>query len=186
MKVGRKVPYPGKKKAGRKRKHSEIEGAREKPLKRRVNRGNLLKTLSPATERALPEVETDNGAEALEAIADQLADVDGQPVNLEQIYFSFECPPMREAWFQTYSRQDRGDDVVYYPDSKIFPFSLPYELPLSTFMPYRPEIKTEGIKAKGENKRELEMPTSTKKSRNMKGIFLLIFSIITLMNELLS
>ncbi len=170
-----------KKGKGRKRKHTDIEGAKEKNAKRRANKGNLLKTMSPSNERSRSfHLEQDfedvdalaKSTEALDAIEEKLGQTDGSPVNLEELYVSFECPPQREAWFQTYSRQDRGDDIVYYPESKIFPFALPYELPLSTFLPQRPEIKGEGKAGGKSDKRELDIPmSSSKKSRICKGNF---------------
>ncbi len=168
-----------KKGKGRKRKHTNIDGAKDKTAKRRANRGNLLKTMSPANERSRSfhlENECEDvdalakSTEALDAIKDKLGQTDGSPVNLKELYVSFECPPHREAWFQTYSRQDRGDDVVYYPETKIFPFALPYELPLSTFLPQRQEIKGEGKGGNKSDKRELDISmSSSKKSRICKG-----------------
>jgi len=151
----------------RKRKHSEIEGDKESLTKRRINRGNLLKTLSPATSsKSKIDLDDDTSSSAISTMTDRLADTDGSPINLEELYFSFECPPTREAWFQTYSRQDRGDDVVYYSDSKIFPFSLPYELPLSTFATVKPEMKID-VKVKKE-KIDSDTPSSSKKGRKNK------------------
>ena len=46
---------------------------------------------------------------------------------------SFEHTPAREGWFLTYTRQDQGDEILYYPEPKSFP--LPYEMPVSTFYP---------------------------------------------------
>ena len=78
-----------------------------------------------------------------------MANNDALPVAVEDLHFSFEVTPFREPWFNTYSRQDNGDDLVYYPDGKGFPFLLPYELPYSTFMPEKldkTEVKVEESK----------------------------------------
>ena len=62
----------------------------------------------------------------------RLRDVTGDPPeDVDDLHFSFEVTPFREGWFQTYSRQDQGDEIFYYPDGQTFP--LPYEMPISTF-----------------------------------------------------
>ena len=96
-----------------------------------------------------------------------MAGTDSLPVEVENLHFSFEATPLRESWFQTYSRQDRGEDLVFYPETKSFPFRLPYELPYSTFMPYKPEVKVEEkLTKKGKKKAEESEPlTSTKKKK---------------------
>ena len=87
-----------------------------------------------------------------------MAATDSLPVEVNKLHFSFESTPHHESWFQTYSRQDQGEDVVFYPESKSFPFILPYELPYSTFMPYKPEGKLDenSKKKKGVRKNLLE------------------------------
>ena len=72
-------------------------------------------------------------------------EVDGSEVNpFSELEFSFERTPHREGWFQTYSRQDLGDELLYYSDHQYFP--LPYEMPMNTFYPWR-ENKPGGKKS---------------------------------------
>jgi len=111
--------------------------SKRKKLKRK--KGDLLKTISPDTSK---KTDAESDMEVEEPVWDgwdklhqTLANNDALPVAVEDLHFSFEVTPFREPWFNTYSRQDNGDDLVYYPDGKGFPFLLPYELPYSTFMP---------------------------------------------------
>ena len=71
---------------------------------------------------------------------DELNDVDGTELNHQDMEFSFERTPHREGWFQAYSRQDLGDEILYYSDHQFFP--LPYEMPMSTFLPWRSKEKS--------------------------------------------
>merc|ERR1719361_3270116 len=73
-------------------------------------------------------------------------EVDGCEVNpFTELEFSFERTPHREGWFQTYSRQDLGDEILYYSDHQYFP--LPYEMPMNTFYPWRAGDKPGGKKS---------------------------------------
>ena len=38
----------------------------------------------------------------------------------------------------TYERQDRGDELVYYPSSTSHSFPLPYQMPYSAFLLNKP------------------------------------------------
>ena len=78
---------------------------------------------------------------------------------MDDLHFSFEATPKTEGWFQTYSRQDAGEDIVYYPESRGFPFALPYEMPLSLFMPYKVEAGKEKLLTK--NKHGPKKPAGT-------------------------
>ena len=73
-------------------------------------------------------------------IADALKRVDSHEVEISSMDFSFERTPFRESWFQTYTRQDAGDEILYYPETESFP--LPYEMPMNTFYP-RKEFKNQ-------------------------------------------
>ena len=97
------------------------------------------------------------------------------PVPVEDLHFSFEATPKREGWFQTYSRQDTGEDIVYYPESRGFPFSLPYEMPISLFMPYKVESKEKLlIKNKpGPKKQPASAVDHVAKFKKRKGKFLI-------------
>ena len=76
----------------------------------------------------------------------QLAVVNGTEVPVEDLRFSFENTPAREGWFQTYTRQDQGDEILYYPEPKSFP--LPYEMPISTFYPRKDKGEIDSRKGK--------------------------------------
>ena len=60
-----------------------------------------------------------------------LGKVDGEEMEIAKMEYSFEKTPFLESWFQTYSRQDQGDEVLHYPEYISFP--LPYEMPMNTF-----------------------------------------------------
>eukprot|EP00095_Tigriopus_kingsejongensis_P006037 maker-scaffold889_size84747-snap-gene-0.26 protein:Tk06037 transcript:maker-scaffold889_size84747-snap-gene-0.26-mRNA-1 annotation:"PREDICTED: uncharacterized protein LOC103314234" len=66
-----------------------------------------------------------------EDIEERLTRVDPTPMDVNELSFSFEHTPLNEGWFQTYSRQDQGDEILFYPENRWFP--LPYEMPASTF-----------------------------------------------------
>lgn len=57
------------------------------------------------------------------------------PSTMEKLHFSFEVVPQCEPWYQTYTRQDEGEEFYAYScmsDSCYWkPFLLPYELPSS-------------------------------------------------------
>ena len=72
--------------------------------------------------------------------------VDGSEIEVSIFDYSFEKTPFRESWFQTYTRQDQGDEILYYPDHKSFP--IPYEMPMSTFTYGKSQISSK--KASGQ------------------------------------
>jgi len=163
----------------KKRKHCgsetpEEEGKRKR--KKKVNSGNLLKTYSPrASKKITKDVDSEEEVDEVanvwdgwESLNETLAAIDGNPVELENLHFSFEVAPHRESWFQTYSRQDQGEDIVFYPESKTFPFCLPYELPYSTFMPHKPEVKIEEKTKKKTGKAQEELPETARKGKRKK------------------
>ncbi|PNF13725.1 hypothetical protein B7P43_G14216 [Cryptotermes secundus] len=55
------------------------------------------------------------------------------PAAMERLHFSFEVVPQSEPWYQTYTRQDEGQEFYAYScmsDSCYWkPFLLPYEMP---------------------------------------------------------
>ena len=61
--------------------------------------------------------------------------IDEEPVDVDRMQFSFESVPFQESWYTTYQRQDKGDELIYYPSSTTVPFTLPYEMPYATFQP---------------------------------------------------
>ena len=66
-----------------------------------------------------------------QCLSEALKRVDGSEIEVSSIDYSFEKTPFRESWFQTYSRQDQGDEILFYYEHKSFP--LPYEMPMNTF-----------------------------------------------------
>jgi hypothetical protein len=76
----------------------------------------------------------------------------------KQIFFSF-------SRFTTYSRQDQGEEILYYPEPKSFP--LPYEMPASTFYPRKDGPGGRGDKFK--RKFLLTEPSSTMDSLAASG-----------------
>ena len=68
-----------------------------------------------------------------EALNSQLELITEDPVEVAKMHFSFEAVPMQESWYSTYQRQDRGDELVFYPSSTTAPFLLPFEMPYNTF-----------------------------------------------------
>ncbi len=68
-----------------------------------------------------------------------LGEVDDEPLDVDTMEFSFERRPLNEAWFQTYHRQDQGDEMLFYPDGRGYP--LPYEMPMTTFYPSKTGMK---------------------------------------------
>ena len=60
--------------------------------------------------------------------------------------------------------------MVYYPETKTFPFLLPYELPYSTFMPYKPEVKVEDKTKKKSKKADVHHEVVPKGKRKKGNI----------------
>ena len=103
-------------------------------------------------------------------MVDALKRVDSHEVEISSMDFSFERTPFRESWFQTYTRQDAGDEILYYPEIQSFP--LPYEMPMNTFYP-RKDFK-KNITKSGRNtpsgtatpdEEEFVEPTPTRSTR---------------------
>lgn len=136
-----------------KRKVSEchLESEEESRLKRQKVGNNLLKTASPglaSNNVKNEEAPSDSGAESefdgsgaawdgWDALADQLQSITHSPVEIDRLHFSFETEPYQESWYSTYQRQDKGDEIVFYPTSTTAPFLLPYELPYAMFLPVK-------------------------------------------------
>ncbi len=78
-------------------------------------------------------------SELFQSLQQKLDFVDDNPIDVDEMLFSFEKRPLNEVWFQTYSRQDAGDEILYYPETKWFP--LPYEMPSTTFYPSKGKKK---------------------------------------------
>jgi len=129
-----------------KRKFSEVEND-EANKKRCKESNNLLKTASPGTTIKSEDQTGDELEELFEsgpawdgwdALNAQLDTITDDPVEISGMHFSFETEPVRESWYSTYQRQDRGDELVFYPTSTTAPFILPYEMSYSTFLSSKP------------------------------------------------
>ena len=78
--------------------------------------------------------------------------VTGDETDVDGFVFSFERTPLYESWFQTYTRQDQGEEILYYPEPKSF--QLPYEMPAGTWYPRKPkEAAAEGDRDKPSSKK---------------------------------
>lgn len=55
--------------------------------------------------------------------------IDGTPCPIDDLHFSFESVPRSEVWFQTFQRQDRGEELYFPSVGDPSPVILPYELP---------------------------------------------------------
>lgn len=128
-----------------KRKFSETEAGGESNKKRVKESNNLLKTASPGStvkseEQSGDDFESESSCawDGWDVLNDQLKMINEDPVEPSKMHFSFETEPVREGWYSTYQRQDRGDELVFYPTSTTAPFILPYELPYSAFLPNKP------------------------------------------------
>ena len=56
-----------------------------------------------------------------DALNSQLELITEDPVEISKMHFSFETEPVKESWYSTYQRQDRGDELVFYPTSNTAP-----------------------------------------------------------------
>jgi len=125
---------------------------------------NLLKTASPGTPLKLEDVsgasgdeldlelESDRLWDGWDELNEQLDNISEDPVTIEKMHFSFESVPMRESWYGTYQRQDRGDELVFYPSSTTAPFQLPYEMPYSLFSGAKPLKKETADNSRDQSK----------------------------------
>ena len=71
--------------------------------------------------------------EQLKRLNEKLRAVTADDAVIGEMVFSFERAPVGEGWFQTYHRQDQGDEFLYFPETNWVP--LPYEMPMTTFYP---------------------------------------------------
>ena len=101
----------------------------------------------------------------------QLSRCDGEEVDVEGFVFSFERTPLYESWFQTYTRQDQGEEILYYPEPKSF--ALPYEMPASTWYPRKPKpeaaSKADSVADPAKSGPPLDQDKSQKKGRSRSG-----------------
>ena len=93
------------------------------------------------------------------------------PVEISKMHFSFETVPIKESWFLTYQRQDRGDELLFYPSSTTHPFLLPYQMQYSAFLLNKP-IKKETDESAEPSKASSpvrQVPESSRKGERRKG-----------------
>jgi len=120
---------------------------------------NLLKTASPGStiksEDDIDDLDNEDDCiwDGWDKLNEDLENITDDPVEINKMHFSFESVPIKESWFLTYQRQDRGDEIVFYPSSTTNPFPLPYQMPYSAFLLNRPI------------KKESEMTTSNEQSK---------------------
>ena len=83
--------------------------------------------------------------EQLKRINEKLRAVTCDEAEISSLQFSFEQAPVGEGWFQTYHRQDQGDEFLYFPETNWVP--LPYEMPMTTFYPKKDKKDREDTKS---------------------------------------
>lgn len=151
--------------------------ARLGPLKVEVSDSNS-ETGSNSNERLLQEVPDVNQnkskqqkakPKSKQTMTEALKKVDGNEVEIELLQYCFERTPIRESWFQTYTRQDQGDEILYYPEHQSFP--LPYEMPMSTFCPRKIGKNKSGTATPIQEETEVEtpLPTPSRLTRTAKS-----------------
>ena len=103
---------------------------------------------------------------------EDLENITDDPVEINKMHFSFESVPIKESWFLTYQRQDRGDEIVFYPSSTTNPFPLPYQMPYSAFLLNRP-IKKESVMTTSNEQSKASSPVreSSRKGDKRKSKF---------------
>lgn len=128
---GRTKSKGGKKKRGHRRllltKEDLLDGPLHiAPKEEKKKKSGLLRRFSrePNVNDYLPR-------DLFESLDERLGQITSESVDVNGMSFSFEHTPFNEGWFQTYSRQDQGDEILFYPETHWFP--LPYEMPISTF-----------------------------------------------------
>ena len=92
------------------------------------------------------------------------------------MHFCFESVPLKESWFMTYQRQDRGDEILFYPSSTGHPFLLPYQMPYSAFLlnkPIKKESETSNEQSKASSPVR-QLPESSRKGDKRKSKCLIL------------
>ena len=103
----------GKKTPGRKPKKTSNRGGGNNQSRIKTEPSDNVSPNTSCGSPTIPDLE-------------ELKRIDGSEIEHTEMEFSFERTPFREGWFQTYSRQDLGDEILYYSDHQFFP--LPYEM----------------------------------------------------------
>ncbi len=150
----------------------------QNPKKRKAkikNSRNSRNSKASKKKNANNEDSEDDDDEDNEHLDHALKDIDGKEVEVDGLEYSFERTPMRESWFCTYTRQDQGDEILYYPQYQSFP--LPYEMPMSTFCPkaIKPKSKGASGRATPDNEESIDQPQiSVRSTRTKKNLTHLI------------
>ena len=103
---------------------------------------------------------------------EDIDNINEDPVEINKMHFSFETLPIKESWFLTYQRQDRGDELLFYPSSTTHPFLLPYQMSYSAFLLNKPvkkeDASSEPSKASSPV-RQMQPESSSRKGEKRKG-----------------
>jgi len=149
----------------------KLNSSAEKSPGRKKFKGsnNLLKTASPGSaiksEDDIDDLDNEDDCiwDGWDKLNDDIENITDDPVEINKMHFSFESVPIKESWFLTYQRQDRGDEIVFYPSSTTNPFLLPYQMPYSAFLLNRP------IKKENETSNEQSKASSPVRESSRKG-----------------
>jgi len=129
---------------------------------------NLLKTASPGSAQRSEDEQEDEDDDCVwdgwEKLDEDLNKITDDPVEIKKLHFSFETVPLKESWFLTYQRQDRGDEIVFYPSQTTNPFHLPYQLPYSAFLLNKP-VKREPESSHDQSKASSPVRQSSETSK---------------------
>ena len=106
--------------------------------------------------------------EQLKRLNEQLRAVTCDEAEIADLNFSFEQAPVGEGWFQTYHRQDQGDEFLYFPETNWVP--LPYEMPMTTFYPKKDKGPSESKSQSGTATPKEEAPVPERGSQRLRGV----------------
>ena len=130
--------------------HIPTAKEREEALKaRKANTKKMRLQKKKELSQYLPVEQLKKLNEALRAVTCDEAEIDG-------LNFSFEHAPVGEGWFQTYHRQDQGDEFLYFPETNWVP--LPYEMPMTTFYPKKDKKDSDNKSGTATPKEEPSVP----------------------------
>ena len=106
--------------------------------------------------------------EQLKRLNEKLRAVTTDDAVIGEMVFSFERAPVGEGWFQTYHRQDQGDEFLYFPETNWVP--LPYEMPMTTFYPKKDKKVDPAPESKSGTATPREEPTLPERgSQRLRG-----------------
>ena len=106
---------------------------------------------------------------------EDIENINDDPVEINKMHFSFETLPIKESWFLTYQRQDRGDELLFYPSSTSHPFLLPYQMSYSAFLLNKPVKKEDASSEPSKASSPVrQVPESSRKGEKRKGKILFV------------